>query len=197
MIIKSIAVYGAGGFGKEIRGMLEMQFHGLGFAGYIDDFKNLEQGLLAIDYDDVLIAIASPKIRQHLVQNWRFHEVAFMKLISTDVSIHNSVQVGKGSIICSGARLTVDITIGEFVIINLNATIGHDVVIRDYCSIMPSVNISGNVVLHKGVFVGTGATILQGITIGENAVIGAGAVITKDVPPNVTVMGVPGKIDIR
>ncbi len=197
MSAQSIAVYGAGGFGKEVRGMLEMQFQQLNFAGYIDDFKNLNPSITANSFDDVLLAIASPKIRQQLVENWKLPQVTFQRLISTDVSIHPSVQIGKGSIICSGTRLTVDITIGDFVIVNLNATIGHDVVIRDYCSIMPSVNISGNVVLQKGVFVGTGATILQGITIGENAIIGAGALITKDVPSHSTVIGVPGKIDSR
>jgi sugar O-acyltransferase (sialic acid O-acetyltransferase NeuD family) len=197
MSTQSIAVYGAGGFGKEVRGMLELQFHQLNFAGYIDDFKKLEPSLMASRYEDVLIAISSSKIRQQLVENWKLRQVAFQRLISTDVRIHPSVQVGKGSIICPGTQLTVDITIGDFVIINLNATIGHDVVIHDYCSIMPSVNISGNVVLQKGVFVGTGATILQGITIGENAIIGAGALITKDVPPLATVIGVPGRIDSR
>ncbi len=197
MSSQSIAVYGAGGFGKEVRGMLEMQFQQLNFAGYIDDFKKLDTSLKANNFDDVLIAIAAPNIRRQLVENWKLHPVTFQRLISTDVPIHPSVQIGKGSIICPGTRLTVDIAIGDFVIINLNATIGHDVVIHDYCSIMPSVNISGNVVLQKGVFVGTGATILQGITIGENAIIGAGALITKDVPPLATVIGVPGRIDSR
>lgn len=46
----------------------------------------------------------------------------------------------------------------------------------------------------KNVWVGSNSTILQGVTIGDNAVVGAGAVVTKDVPANVVVGGVPAKI---
>ena len=46
----------------------------------------------------------------------------------------------------------------------------------------------------KGASVGSGATILCGVTIGENALVGAGAVVTKDVPPNAIVAGVPARL---
>ena len=48
--------------------------------------------------------------------------------------------------------------------------------------------------VKKGASIGTSTTILCGVTIGENAVIGAGSVVTKDIPPNVVVAGVPAKI---
>jgi acetyltransferase-like isoleucine patch superfamily enzyme len=47
--------------------------------------------------------------------------------------------------------------------------------------------------VKKGASVGSSATILCGITIGENAIVGAGSVVTKNVPPNSTVAGVPAK----
>lgn len=50
------------------------------------------------------------------------------------------------------------------------------------------------IVLGRNVWVGANCTILQGVTIGDNAVIAAGAVVTKDVPANVVVGGVPAKI---
>jgi acetyltransferase-like isoleucine patch superfamily enzyme len=48
-------------------------------------------------------------------------------------------------------------------------------------------------VLGKRVWVGSNSTILQGVTIGDNAIIAAGAVVTKDVPANTVVGGVPAK----
>ena len=48
--------------------------------------------------------------------------------------------------------------------------------------------------VKKGASIGSNATILCGITIGENALMGAGSVVTKDVPPNTVVAGVPAKI---
>lgn len=49
------------------------------------------------------------------------------------------------------------------------------------------------IVLGRNVWVGSNATILQGVTIGDNAIVGAGAVVTKDVPANTIVGGVPAR----
>jgi acetyltransferase-like isoleucine patch superfamily enzyme len=48
--------------------------------------------------------------------------------------------------------------------------------------------------IKRGASIGSGATLLGGITIGENAIVGAGSVVTKDVPPNVTVVGNPARV---
>lgn len=50
------------------------------------------------------------------------------------------------------------------------------------------------VVIKRNAWIGAGATILSGVTIGENAVVAAGAVVSKDVPPNTIVAGVPAKV---
>ena len=48
--------------------------------------------------------------------------------------------------------------------------------------------------IRKGASIGSSATLLCGITVGENAIVGAGSVVTRDVPPNCTVAGVPAKV---
>jgi len=48
--------------------------------------------------------------------------------------------------------------------------------------------------IKKGASVGSSSTILCGVTVGENAIVGAGSVVTKDVPPNTIVAGVPARI---
>jgi sugar O-acyltransferase (sialic acid O-acetyltransferase NeuD family) len=188
-----LAVYGAGGFGKEVRGMMEMNQAVYSFAGFLDDFQKTIPQLKEADFDDVLLAIADPIIRKGLIENWNRKKVDFANLISADIKLHPSVQVQRGSIICAGVKMTVDIHIGSFVIINLNSTIGHDVQIGDYCSIMPSVNISGNVKIGEGVFIGAGATILQNLSIGAGAIIGAGAVVTHSILPGEKLRGVPAR----
>jgi len=57
----------------------------------------------------------------------------------------------------------------------------------------PSCALGGNVTLGCGVLVGANAVILPGVSIGDRAIIGAGAVVTKDVPANSTVKGVPAR----
>jgi acetyltransferase-like isoleucine patch superfamily enzyme len=54
--------------------------------------------------------------------------------------------------------------------------------------------ISNPIVIKKGAWIGAGATILPGVTVGKNSVVAAGAVVSKDVPDNVIVGGVPAKI---
>jgi len=48
--------------------------------------------------------------------------------------------------------------------------------------------------IRRGASIGSSSTILCGITVGENSIVGAGAVVTKDVPPNAVVAGVPAKV---
>ena len=50
------------------------------------------------------------------------------------------------------------------------------------------------VAIRRKAWIGAGATVLPGVTVGENAIIAAGAVVTKDVPDNTVVAGVPAKI---
>ena len=75
--------------------------------------------------------------------------------------------------------------------------IGHNVVFATLNHFMETekrkMSYSAPIVLGKNVWVGSNATILQGVTIGDNSVIGAGAVVTKDVPANTVVGGVPAK----
>ncbi|WP_428897760.1 Acetyltransferase (isoleucine patch superfamily) [Parelusimicrobium proximum] len=54
--------------------------------------------------------------------------------------------------------------------------------------------ISTPVVIKKNAWIGIGATILPGVTVGENSIVSAGAVVTKDVPPNTIVGGIPAKV---
>jgi acetyltransferase-like isoleucine patch superfamily enzyme len=50
------------------------------------------------------------------------------------------------------------------------------------------------IVIERNVWIAAGATILGGVTVGENSVVGAGAVVTRNVPPNSFVAGVPARV---
>jgi len=65
---------------------------------------------------------------------------------------------------------------------------GHPVSLQERHSLVP-----GHIHIKKNAWIGANATILPGVTIGENAIVAAGAVVSKDVPDNTVVGGIPAK----
>ena len=129
----------------------------------------------------------------------RFDRVASAARLTAAIAVHPSatlgadVRLGPGAVICAGARLTTNISLGRHGHVNLNATIGHDCVIGDYVTMSPGAHISGRVIIGDGVTIGTGAAVIERLTIGRNSVVGAGAVVVRDVPPDVTAVGIPAR----
>ncbi|MCC5918701.1 MAG: NeuD/PglB/VioB family sugar acetyltransferase [Cryomorphaceae bacterium] len=191
-----VVIYGAGGFGQEVRSMLRSCDYD--FKGFLDDsktsqlvFGNSEKPLPP----DQLVVIAAGDSVTRKKMREKLPSGTFINLIYPSVTIQDeaSFAMGIGNVICAGSIFTCNITLGNFVLINLNCTVGHNVRIGDFVSLMPSVNIGGGVIISDEVYIGTNATILPNITLGKGAVVGAGAVVTKDVPPGITVVGIPAK----
>jgi serine O-acetyltransferase len=104
----------------------------------------------------------------------------------TGIEIHPGAVIGKGFFIDHGSG----VIIGETAIIGNNVTLYQGVTLggtgKETGKRHPT--------LEDNVMVSAGAKILGSFTIGENSKIGAGSVVLKPVPPNCTVVGVPGRI---
>jgi sugar O-acyltransferase (sialic acid O-acetyltransferase NeuD family) len=207
--VKPIAIYGAGGLGREIAWMLKdirQQGGKWEVIGFFDDGKVKDSlidelpvlgGLRDINITNVpmslVIAISDPAIKEKLVHDIVNPRVDFPVLIHPAClagDVENN-RFGKGSVLTAGVILTTRIQVGDFVLINLATTVGHDVNLGNFCSIMPGSSLSGSVTLGERCLVGTGARILQNITIGSDSIVGAGAVVTKNFGPGSTLIGVP------
>jgi sugar O-acyltransferase (sialic acid O-acetyltransferase NeuD family) len=108
------------------------------------------------------------------------------------------IQGREGVIVCAGVRLTNNIAVGNFSILNLNVTIGHDVIVEDFVNIAPGAHISGNVWIKRGCWVGTGAVVNQGnsekkLLIGSETIIGSGSVVIKDCDEQAVYVGAPAR----
>ena len=208
--MKKIATIGAGGFGREVKMLIDhinKESNEYEFIGYFDDGvipNELVNGcpvlgevndLNDIDQDlQVVVAIGSPIVKKKILEKIINPFISFPVLIHPSVIVGNdNIYIGEGSIICAGSIITTDVSIGKHVILNLCCTVGHDTRINDFCSFMPSVNISGEVNIHECVYVGTGAKIINQLEVGTGTIIGAGAVVSRNLPPNCTAVGIPAK----
>ena len=125
-------------------------------------------------------------MKKHYYRARRISQKAARK---TGIEIHPGATIGEGLFIDHGHG----VVIGETAILGDNVTLYQGVTLggtgKEQGKRHPTI---GNNVL-----VGAGAKILGSFTIGDNCKIGAGSVVLKDVPPNSTVVGVPGRIIIR
>ena len=87
-----------------------------------------------------------------------------------------STKLGRGTLINTGCQIHHETKVGDFTEINPGAILLGKCTVGDFCS------------------VGSGATILPKVTVGNNVKVGAGTVVTKDIPDNSLVVGVPGKV---
>ncbi|HOV98007.1 MAG TPA: acyltransferase [Bacteroidota bacterium] len=118
--------------------------------------------------------------------------------IGAFVEIQKNAKIGKNVKVSSHTFICEGVTIEDNVFIGHNVSFINDKYPR---STSPNGTLQNEsdwkvipTLVKKGASIGTSATILCGITIGENAIIGAGSVVTRDVPPNTVVAGVPAKV---
>ena len=110
----------------------------------------------------------------------------------TGIEIHPKAKIGKNLFIDHG----MGVVIGETSNIKDNVTIYHMVTLG---GIAPSINsndqrdIKRHPTLENNVVVGSGAQVLGPVVVGKNAKVGANAVVTKDVPANAVMIGIPAK----
>lgn len=210
--MKDIAIFGAGGFGREVQMLIEdinKEKKIWNIIGFFDDgYKKGEiinniptlGGIGELNAWDsklsLAVAIGNPETKQKIIQNINNAMIDFPTLIHPSAIIGNNeyLKIGRGCIICAGCIITTNIEIKDFVILNLACTVGHDTIIGKHSSFMPTCNISGEVNIGECVYCGTGAKIINQMNVGANSVIGAGAVVITDVPNNAVIAGVPAVV---
>jgi sugar O-acyltransferase (sialic acid O-acetyltransferase NeuD family) len=204
-------IVGAKGFAKEVLEVLH-QLNQLENVVFYDDvnediddvlynkfavLKSIEQAQTFFKETDTrfTIGIGNPILRKKLYDKFTKIGGKFESTISTKASIGSyDVSIGKGTNILSGAILSNSTKIGKGCIIYYNSIITHDCNIGDFVEISPSATILGRVIIDSFTQIGANVTILPNLNIGKNVIVGAGSVVTKDIPDNSLVLGVPAII---
>lgn len=210
---QKIAIYGAGGFAREVLQIIrDINNHHKkeiwNPLGYLVDKEYITSDLInglpilgSVEWlrenQDVflIIALGSPSLRKKICEKIETNSSnKFATIIHPRAWIGDYVEIGQGSIICAGTLITTNINIGKHAHVNIGCTIGHDSYLHEYVTLNPSVNVSGNTKIETGSEIGTGSVLIPHTHIAEWSIVGAGSVVTKSLPANITAVGAPAKI---
>ncbi|MCK9414424.1 MAG: hypothetical protein M0Q53_19135 [Prolixibacteraceae bacterium] len=210
--MQDIAIYGAGGFGKEVACILnkinekEPVWNLLGFfddgvkeGTQISRFgKVLGNRATLNNWPDalsVVFAIGTPKILQLLTDKITNPNIDFPNIYHPDVFFADpeSFAAGKGNLVTRGCSFSCDVSISNFNQFNSISALAHDVKVGSYNVFMPLTRISGEVSVGDANFFGIGAVVLQQLKIGNNTRIGAGSLVMTKTKDGCLYMGNPAR----
>lgn len=216
--MEKIAVFGAGGFGREVAcaiSVINAVKPTWEFIGFFDDNVDLKgkqishHGKCLGNSDDlnaypddlnIAIAIGNCKVVRKVYEKITNPRIKYPNIIIPSVEMvdKESFKMGKGNIMQKDTYFSCNVQIGDFNVFNGWGGFGHDARVGSFNTFMPHVNVSGGVVIGDDNFFGVGSIILQQIKVGSNVRLGAGSVLmTKPKPGNVYIGNPAVKFDFK
>lgn len=208
---KKVLIYGASTGAKQILDIIRSGER-YNIIGIVDDNKDLwgksvESFIVLGDFEwlkkrfeekpDFSVMISSHSTNREKIFRKIKENIPAMEMppiIDCRAVLLSGVKVGEGSLIEAGVVLGHEVEIGRNVILNLGAKMSHNCIVGDHSHIAIGASISAAVVIGENVFVGAGAAVNPGVTIGKNSIISPNSAVLHDVPENVVISGVPGKV---
>lgn len=210
--MKDIAIFGAGGFGRELACLLrhvnEANPSTWNFVGFFDDSKPIGSGN---EYGEILggmaelnaysqplsivVAVGNPRTLQRIVERITNPQIDFPNIIAPNVLFfdRDSVKLGRGNIITFGCRLSCATTLGDFNVLNGCVSLGHDVTMGNYNVMLPEARLSGEVSVGNMNLFGARSFVAQQLIIGNSTTIGAGSIVLRKTKDNSLYLGNPAK----
>ncbi len=204
-----LVIFGTGGLGRESLEIAEAmndrapQWNILGFLDdvatqhgtEIHGYPVLGDGTwLADRRAEVIVCVGQSPARRRVVFNLQErYRARFATLVHPASVVARRSVVGAGSVVFPGVVIGTQSRIGEHVLVSRNASVGHDIEIEDFANIFPAACVSGHSHVGEGSELGSNVTIIPKVSVGAWTVVGAGAVVVRDLPANVTAVGIPAK----
>lgn len=209
--MKTLLVYGAGGFGLEILHIFKTSCSNFyNKIVFVDDYKSLSNNKELNFYTiislqdalsqynpgnaDFVISVANPLQRASLLTIVEKNEFPLATLKDRTAVIRDSAIIEKGSVICAQCYIGPSVLIKKNSLIHGQVLLGHDSIIGSNTSIYCKSNILGGVTIGNNVEIGTGVNIYPNCKIGDNTKISMGSSVYKDIQNNSLAQGSPARV---
>lgn len=195
--MKKIAIFGAGGFGREVACLINNINKARptwNLIGFFDDNPELKGKMVShfgpclggMDdlnayYEElaITIPIGDPYVVKKVYSRITNTNVYFPNLVMPDfwMADDDTFKMGQGNIIQANCSVSCDVHFGDFNVFNGSIAFGHDAKVGSFNTFMPGTRISGGVIIGDENFFGVGSIVLQKIKIGNSVRLGAGSVL--------------------
>lgn len=203
-----LAIYGAGGLGKEIYSLaiLNYQYEEIIFIDDTKDNHSKINNTYSIKYEffknefnndktfEIVIGVGEPYYREQIYNRIVEDKYKIGKLISKKTVLYDESKIGIGTIIFEFVSIHNNVNIGVNNVIYPNCFVAHDCNIGDHNLIAASSSIGGGSILGSRNFLGSNTAIKQRCSLGDDNIVGMGANIIHNILNNKVIVGNPGNV---
>ncbi len=213
MVLNELYIYGAGGFGQEIKMIIDQineKKRMWSIAGFIDDNKSLKDKTVIDNYKvlgdasflltlekevDAVLAIGDSYARKKIFDKLKANKhISFPNIFHPSMMYEEAtLKVGKGNVFLINTIFSTCVEFGDFNVVNMGAIIGHHVKVGSFTTINPGCNIGGGVTIGDYCDLGMGCSVLQCVNISSHVSIGGNSLVIKDCEPKYLYIGIPAK----
>ncbi|MGI6226031.1 MAG: acetyltransferase [Peptococcales bacterium] len=203
-----LAIYGAGGLGKEICDTVisnsseeydeiifidddvKIKSH---YGNVVHTFERFKE-VYNVNECRVIIAIGEPSVRAILYERVKNNGYNVTSIIHSTAILSSTSIIGEGTYIGPYSFVSSDASVGKNIIIQPHAMIGHDVSIGDSSVISTNVVLAGNCSIGTRSFIALNVSVEQKIHVGDDTIIGMASCVNRDIPSDVIAMGYPARV---
>jgi sugar O-acyltransferase (sialic acid O-acetyltransferase NeuD family) len=204
--MRDLLIVGCGGFGREVADIVDA----VNFLGFVDDDPSrdniervgrrgsrllgpVDEATRKYSRANFVIGIGNALARQKIADTLESAGLNPVVLVHPSAVVGANVELGDGTVVAAHVAVGSDVVIGRHVHLDRGTQVGHDSFVQDLATVHPAAVISGSCRVGSRAELGTNCTLLPGVGVGSDAVVGAAACVTRDVPQDVIVRGVPAR----
>ena len=203
MATGQLVIIGAGGYAKSV--VDSLGYRAGDIAGFVDErpdkVEHLGWPVLAHDLEGLdqperysyFVAIGSNPQRSSWYRRLCAHGLLTFSVVDPSALVSPRAELGDMCFVGKLAVVNAGATVGDDSIVNTMALVEHGCRVGNHVNLSTKSVVNGDVRVGDGCFIGSGAEVIGQVSVGEWSIVGAGAVVTKPVPANVTVAGVPAR----